>query len=155
MALFRNTIVDAFGKRFPLIRHEIVGPLLSDDAKRDRLTKAGYADMAKGMPVRRSTKMYTVMVLLIAVAAMAPTIVIFSLDLPKWTWTALALWPAISCGIIVTLCMRHFAKHELVGVYLRARYCASCGYDLANARADGEGITTCPECGAAWALDRE
>lgn len=33
---------------------------------------------------------------------------------------------------------------------LAERLCASCAYDLANSPRDPDGLTPCPECGAAW-----
>lgn len=36
---------------------------------------------------------------------------------------------------------------------LRARLCASCGYDLEGINFEADGCQVCPECGAAWRLD--
>lgn len=37
---------------------------------------------------------------------------------------------------------------------LRRHRCAACDYDLARTAPDANGLVTCPECGAAWRLER-
>lgn len=58
--------------------------------------------------------------------------------------TAYARWRAQS---------RH--ARAVAAAFLGEGYCPSCGYGIGGIRADADGCTVCPECGAAWGVDEE
>ncbi len=70
---------------------------------------------------------------------------------PVFLWSLL-----LSCLVAV-----EFSVYSVRGALLREksrfypviRRCASCGYDLSGLKAEEDGCTVCPECGAAWRLD--
>lgn len=43
-------------------------------------------------------------------------------------------------------------RQKVRAALLETHTCASCGYDLASLPATPDGLTTCPECDAAWRL---
>lgn len=49
------------------------------------------------------------------------------------------------------LALRRNAR-QIRTILLTHNHCASCGYALAAIPAAADGLTTCPECGAAWRL---
>lgn len=74
----------------------------------------------------------------------------------RWSMFALAV---IACGLSLfgvhgVLRFRHGCVPELfVAAMFRRRRCPACAYDLRGVPEDDDGITICPECGAAWRLD--
>jgi hypothetical protein len=60
-------------------------------------------------------------------------------------------------GALVVIALVHAASQifyapRILHLARRRGECASCGYDLAGIRAELDGCTVCPECGAAWSL---
>ena len=46
-----------------------------------------------------------------------------------------------------------YADPDVVaGELLRHKRCPSCAYSLRGLKSDGDGVTTCPECGGAWKM---
>jgi len=43
---------------------------------------------------------------------------------------------------------------SIVRALTRSGLCASCGYTLATSEPEPDGCTVCPECGAAWRMQR-
>jgi len=43
---------------------------------------------------------------------------------------------------------------RIIGIYLSAGRCASCGYALESLEPEADGCVVCPECHAAWKADR-
>lgn len=81
---------------------------------------------------------------------------------PGWMWLASVRSLPVYAGIpglwlvslLVGLCLkamidRLHAPHVRAAL-LAERLCPSCAYDLVNTPRDPDGLTTCPECGAAW-----
>lgn len=70
-----------------------------------------------------------------------------------WIAGYLLLSPGFLLVFIVAgwLALRRNAR-EVRTILLAHSHCASCGYRLAEIPASIDGLTTCPECGAAWRL---
>lgn len=59
------------------------------------------------------------------------------------TATAAVLWLILRAGWVAR-------TRGIVRGLLAEGRCATCGYDIRGCRAEADGCTVCPECGAAW-----
>jgi predicted membrane protein len=64
-----------------------------------------------------------------------------------------SVWMLVIAGLATCALTSHGLPHEVMVKELLARSnCASCGFDLAGVRVDGEGLSLCPECGCRWRI---
>ncbi len=69
-------------------------------------------------------------------------------------------WQIASVIVLITAAMSFVGirfrlwsfRAEVIDAFLRERLCPSCGYDLSGATPGASGLSTCPECSAAWRL---
>lgn len=148
VALLRPTIKDARGRRFPLIRHEVLIPGISDPARVQRLQSAARTDLKlTGADKRRLILWYfATFPIIVAAGAVGPMM----LNIGNW-WSLLWFLPMVVLPAAITsFVFRRAVAHRFADMYTRAGLCASCGYELRDVPADANKLTTCPECGAVW-----
>jgi hypothetical protein len=68
---------------------------------------------------------------------------------PLMWWWALVLLPAI---IALSIGIGLRGKSAMKELRDRFRYCSACHYDLRGIPSGEDGLTTCPECSAAWRM---
>src|SRR5688572_13097135 len=129
----RPTITDARGRGVPLVKYELLIPGLSDATRRARLIKAGYTTAGPPAKSRQAVMLYVAMSTLAVLIGLSPILLVMLLGLPMWYGLALILWLPISSQAVVAICTRRFAPRPIGNAYVRAGYCASCGYDLIEA----------------------
>lgn len=95
--------------------------------------------------------------LVIGVCALAPVglaILLPYLPLPQSGRSAVYVPIGAVFGLAVGILMRsaidRAAAPRVHAALLGERICASCAYDLSSSPRDADGLTPCPECGAAW-----
>jgi hypothetical protein len=70
--------------------------------------------------------------------------------------TAIATMPLLAVAAMpVALIVVLRRKRERVSQLSKTQACLACGYSLKDLPSDPDGCTICPECGAAWRLERE
>lgn len=74
-------------------------------------------------------------------------------NIPQWAFTPVSL--TVIASLFVALCpiaCRLLWRGER-GWCLVMRCCPACNYDMSGLTTRDDGLTVCPECGAAWRLD--
>jgi len=90
--------------------------------------------------------------ILFAVGMIGLVAAVSTLVLPRWS--SFVVYPMI--GMMGGYCAVRWAvmtqRDRIVDAFKRHDRCACCGYALTALPADPDGLTICPECGAAWKL---
>lgn len=63
---------------------------------------------------------------------------------------AIVLVPLVLLRLLLIHLLAPRTAARIAQDFLRLGHCPSCAYDLINVEPDADGITCCPECGAAW-----
>ncbi len=75
---------------------------------------------------------------------------------PRATRTIIIVALVFAAMHVISLnVLRWQRRRTIISAMLAERRCPSCAYDLTNSEADERGLTTCPECGAAWIVPEE
>ena len=146
------TITDDRGTRVPLVPLEWLMPGKGERGRRRaRLMRASaYQPQITRREVRRTLAYGLLLVPLVLIAAAAPAFFAFGTSWPWWV-RALGIVPGALLPAVMTLFLaRRVSTERIAEIYQRAGLCASCGYDLTEVEAEGDGCRVCPECGAAW-----
>lgn len=115
-------------------------------ARRTLLTKSGRA--VRGLA------------LFLAILVAAPLVLYFATDLADWvasfapvlqTLWWVGLLGAVGSIVLGAFWMERRRVPALRRACLAHRVCAVCGASLAGAASQDDGVTECPDCGAAWA----
>jgi hypothetical protein len=143
-----RTIPDARGRQVPIysLQNHWQSPDLPEpvfNSLRARFINAGFLGL--GLP-----------------AWMFWLLIILHLALVAAIITATPVLITIACLALITTYIAYWLTHKnqlptpdpvaLAGALLEHRRCPSCVYSLSDAPRGHDGLATCPECGAAWAL---
>ena len=77
------------------------------------------------------------------------------LSTTRLPWPIIVMWGAVVGGFLwaaITYSRRipKAGRVLIAAALIRQNRCASCAYDLRNVPRDEDGLSVCPECGAAW-----
>lgn len=98
-----------------------------------------------GITVMASVSLFAVLAI--------PALVLFN-RLPMWS-VVLAVAPAgVAIPTSLVLLERRFQAERYRDAYIRIGLCPSCGFDVSAAPVESDGCHVCPECGAAWRVER-
>ncbi len=152
MPIGRTTILDDRGRRVPLVEHEWQLPFGEEALRSARLREASRVAPPRPTAgeIRRGVVLGAVALPLLLASALLPAYLAFGIRAPWWV-TILAALPMGALPALATVFIaRRAASRRIARVYIRAGYCASCGYDLEAIPEESDGLRVCPECGAAW-----
>ena len=150
-------ITDDRGVRHALVPHETLLPGTCEPARRKRLVNAGWHDQPRLTRADwlRMAPYLLLMIVAVLLMGQVPALLTFRLHL-RMPWGMLAAIPiGLAPAALSVWMMRRALPRRLAGVYLRAGFCASCGQDLTGLPRAEDGCTVCPECGAAWRVQRD
>ena len=156
MGVWRPTIVDASGRRVPLLPHDWGEAFRGD---RERAARIHRASLGPSPKPRRAEWLRGIGFGLLALpvllgAALLPAYLTFRLHLPWWG-LALAVIPMGLLPAAVTVWLaRRISAERIARLMLRAGYCPSCGFDLEHATPDALHRRVCPECAACWTAEK-
>jgi hypothetical protein len=157
---FRHRIIDARGRVVPLVRARQltpeVGPILR------RTVKDGNVHRLRFGWIFSAVFLACLLLLPLILSASAAPAFILPPTIPPPPPPAAHPNSVLSFSIALNLAYGAAILLSPIGARrrgiaamlacFRCRICPGCGYSLAGLAADGEGITRCPECSAAWRL---
>ncbi len=147
------TVVDDRGKRVPLMRNDLRSRRAMDTKQRTRLDHAAREQLEVALTRTELMRMAGFLVLVLSVPLMVSVVPprLRSITRLPW-WAAFTICFCVAIAMILALfrLAHRVAPGRIMRTYIRAGFCASCGYDLEGAVIEEDGCRRCSECGAAW-----
>ncbi|MGQ0628045.1 MAG: hypothetical protein ACT4PL_08100 [Phycisphaerales bacterium] len=113
-------------------------------------------DAARTSPLERKQwwllALWLIPMLPIILLASAGPAMMSSSGMPGWLMAIIVVPLGLVPAPVTAFVARRTVGRQLAERFLNARFCPSCGYDLATIHPQQDGCTCCPECGGAWRI---